>query len=159
MQTYARSCKARTRRANAAHHARPIAHTHTHTHTHKHTHTHTCMHACMHTYTHHARPGSCGSEHTRRAQDRHAHETCLARVQRPVVLGQARNACLSERHARQRRVVQLRRAEIKPRVLVHRKTIRGAAHIEIPAQQNITAQTQARSAQMHKFQNPQARAN
>ena len=75
-----------------------------------------------------ARQTTTTASAARRVRAGHAHAPCLARVRRPVVGGQARNAVLSERHARQARVVQLRRAGIRtPR--------RVAANIEVSVQQ------------------------
>ena len=65
----------------------------------------------------------------RRAQARYAHAADLARARRAVVRAQARNACLSERHTRQRRVVRRRRA-----VIIMGRPRRVAAHIERPVQ-------------------------
>ena len=75
-----------------------------------------------------ARQTTTTASAARRVRAGHAHAPCLARVRRPEVVVQARNAVLSERHARQARVVQLRRAEIitPPRC---------AAHIEASVQQ------------------------
>ena len=108
-----------------------------HPHTQTHTHTTMCArahtHANMHTRKQSARAeGKRGTAHTtttaansaRRARARYAHVADLARARRAVVRAQARNACLSEWHARQRRVVRRRRAV--PR--------RVAAHIEPPVQ-------------------------
>ena len=76
-----------------------------------------------------ARQTTTTASAARRVRAGHAHAPCLARVRRPeVVGGQARNAVLSERHARQARVVQLRRAVISTRRRV-------AAHPEVSAQQ------------------------
>ena len=77
-----------------------------------------------------ARQTTTTASAARRVRAGHAHAPCLARVRRPVVDDQARNAVLSERHARQARVVQLRRAEIKIALPVI-----VAAHIEDAVQQ------------------------
>jgi len=75
-----------------------------------------------------ARQTTTTASAARRVRAGHAHAPCLARVRRPEVVVQARHAVLSERHARQARVVQLRRAVIiTPR--------RVAAHIEESVQQ------------------------
>ena len=76
-----------------------------------------------------ARQTTTTASAARRVRAGHAHAPCLARVRRPEVV-QARNAVLSERHARQARVVQLRRAVIKVS-----NRIRVAAHREASAQQ------------------------
>ena len=99
-----------------------------------------------------ARQTTTTASAARRVRAGHTHAPCLARVRRPAVVVQARNAVLSERHARQARVVQLRRAVIRtPR--------RVAAHIEPSVHKHSTAQTSARRAQPHVFRNPPARAN
>ena len=75
-----------------------------------------------------ARQTTTTASAARRVRAGHAHAPCLARVRRPDVVFQARHAVLIERHARQARVVQLRRAVIiTPR--------RVAAHPEPSVQQ------------------------
>jgi hypothetical protein len=77
-----------------------------------------------------ARQTTTTASAARRVRAGHAHAPCLARVRRPVVFEQARNAVLSERHARQARVVQLRRA-----VIIITRPRRVAAHPEPSVQQ------------------------
>ena len=77
-----------------------------------------------------ARQTTTTANAARRVRAGHAHAPCLARVRRPAVVVQARNAVLSERHARQARVVQLRRAVI---IIVGPR--RGAAQQEVSVQQ------------------------
>ena len=76
-----------------------------------------------------ARQTTTTASAARRVRAGHAHAPCLARVRRPEVVVQARNAVLSERHARQARVVQLRRA------VISRTPRRVAAQIEASVQQ------------------------
>ena len=82
-----------------------------------------------------ARQTTTTASAARRVRAGHAHSPCLARVRRPVVsrtvvARHARNAGLSERHARQARVVQLRRA-----VIIISRPRRVAAHTEGAVQQ------------------------
>ena len=83
-----------------------------------------------------ARQTTTTASAARRVRAGHAHAPCLARVRRPEVGGQARNAVLSERHARQARVVQLRRAVIiiVVRIIIGRPR-RVAAQPEVSVQQ------------------------
>ena len=76
-----------------------------------------------------ARQTTTTASAARRVRAGHAHAPCLARVRWPVVFVQARHAVLSERHARQARVVQLRRA------VINRTPRRLAAHPEVSVQQ------------------------